>query len=96
MAKKIIEIEDQQQSWNGYTLDEIIYRKAITMTRLEIQKESISQKIQSVIPQEGTYNIGKTILNNFIGKLSTVEYIMIGFKIAMKVAKLWKKWKNNS
>jgi hypothetical protein len=89
MNKELMTSQEPSASWNGYSLDELRYQRAVTLTRIEIQKGKILQHVQSS-GIDGTFTAkGFTgvIMKKFFGNMSFIDYIFIGFKVAKTAMK---------
>ena len=89
MNKDIKTVQETDASWKGYTLDELQYRRAVTLTRIEIQKGKMFQQVQSagINGDFSTKGITGVLMKKFFGNMSIVDYVFIGFKVARTALK---------
>ncbi len=79
--------------WNGYTLDELRYQKALSAARLELQKERMMAQVQkmretvSLVPSSG-------IIGRMFSSLNYVDYGLIAFRIIKRVTGLVRKFRH--
>lgn len=93
MNKEIIDNNDEQ--WGGYTLAELKYKRALFLVRTKIQKDVMLQSMQNFVQEDVTpQGVGGSIVKSLIGRLTVVDYLLIGYKIMRKGAKLWRYWRN--
>lgn len=96
MNKELISSQNTSPSpWNGYSLDELRYQRAVVLTRLEIQKGRMLQQVQSsgINGDSAARGFAGAILKKFFGNMSFIDYIFIGFKVtktAMKFIQMLK------
>lgn len=72
--------------WSGYTLDEMRYQRAVTLARLEVQKEKL--KIGTAEMRNGAGQFGSTgIAGKIMGSLNYLDYIILAFKATRMISK---------
>lgn len=80
--------------WRGFTLEEIQYQKALTLVRIEMQKERLiamkSKVAESVVPT--------TVLSGIMEKFSTnkgiIAYAFAGFKLYKIIKGIYQKFRS--
>ena len=58
--------KNNSSAWNGVTIEELKYMRAIALVKLEMQKELLKKKASKTIP------MGSASTQNIIGNLKTV------------------------
>lgn len=71
--------------WDGLTLDEIRYARALTQTRILISREILGQRAKSTFNGNDMSTNGRTLLGRMLGALSWIDYGLIGLRIGSKV-----------
>lgn len=77
-------------NWDGYTLDELRYQRALNMARLEIEKEKLNAGITEMRRGLPTINSGHGILSKIAGSLSYIDYAVLAFRIFRTVSKAFR------
>lgn len=78
------------ENWNGYSLDELRYQRAVTMARIEIEKEKLAVGIDDLrqgIPFVGG---GRGLLSKIAGSLNYIDYAMLAFRAFRSASKLFR------
>lgn len=68
-------------NWNGYSLDELRYQRAVTLAHLEIEKEKLA--LAAADAREGIPVVGgmrSGIMAKIAGSLSYVDYVVLAFR----------------
>ncbi|MCM1517853.1 MAG: hypothetical protein NC117_04355 [Pseudoflavonifractor sp.] len=103
---------DKKNSWSGYTLDEIRYRRLLTVAHGEIEKERLAQQFKSStgstsvagIPVSPMALLGGSVaasgvIKKMLGALSYMDYAIVAFKVGQRLfdtIKLWRGKKTDS
>ncbi|MGN0214293.1 MAG: hypothetical protein ACI4AH_05735 [Muribaculaceae bacterium] len=80
-------------AWKGYGVDELRYRRALTLVRLESQKALLAQrfrlqnKSQNKLSSGGILGLIRTISS----KLTVFDYILLGLNVSKLLLKFRKK-----
>lgn len=86
----------QEPVWNGYTIDELKYQRAIALVKLELQKEVLENSVKglnaSVITTNNKY-LSSIFKGKFTGKLRYVNYLITGYKVSKMFMYLWKSFR---
>lgn len=85
---------DSSQSWQGYTLDELRKRRMLALVKRELSRERIVMQYSQARGNVTSNGLrGMFFKNGTIGKLKTVDYLFLGWKLARGVIKLRNKFK---
>lgn len=89
MPKKVL-IEETEE-WGGYTIEEMKYHRALAYTKKEIEKDRIRVRANILFTQTvSSGGIGNARLGKITGKMSVLDYILIGFRLSRKAVTIYK------
>lgn len=94
---RYIDIPDDPQ-WSGYTLDEIRYRRALILARIEIEKERIGMGAREIYSSKLTRMPGvrgSGIISRLLSALTMADYAVIGIKLIRKISAIYRSSKRN-
>ena len=94
---KYIDIPEEPQ-WGGYTLDEIRYRRALTMARIQIEKERIGMGARQIYAAKMNRMPGvkgSGIVSKMMSALTMADYAVIGIKLVRKLSSIYKSSKRD-
>ena len=76
-------------NWKGYTLEEIRYARAYTAARLEINRERLLSRMQTV-QKEGLLPSGHSsgLIGKVLGAFSYLDMAVIAWKLGSRIFKL--------
>ena len=78
--------------WRGYTLEELRYKRALSVIELEVEKEKMSEFVQSTKDRTSQYGIRGLFGNKkILSRLKFADYLFLGAKLS---GFLYKRWKN--
>ncbi len=78
--------------WRGYTLDELRFRRVLSMTKLELQKESVAQQFSNM--RKGCTADGAAgMLSRMLGAFNYFEYAIFAFTVGRKLMRLFRRSK---
>ncbi|MGM9804727.1 MAG: hypothetical protein ACI308_11200 [Muribaculaceae bacterium] len=83
-----------QAQWGGYTIDELRYRRMVTLVKLESQKALLANRIKPVkkpASSKGVLGFTGSLIKRISGKMNIVDYLLIGYNISRFMLKLRKK-----
>lgn len=80
------------EKWRGYTIDEIQYQKAITLLRLEMQKERIQAMKDGMFTSVSQNRLGKTFSAVYSYK-NLFAYFFAGYKLYAALRRLRDKFR---
>lgn len=79
--------------WSGYTLDELRYHRALTLARIEIEKERITigaRQIYSSKMGQIPGMRGSGIISKLLSALTIADYAVIGIKVIRKLSAIYR------
>ncbi len=86
---------DNQLEWEGYTLEQLRFQRALALIKLENEKAILTHKVNRQLEQlkSNTSATGVTgnVLKLISGRLKWVDYALIGFNIAKFITRLRRK-----
>lgn len=73
--------------WNGYTIDELRYQRALTTARLDIQKERLLNQVNAV---KGSFGMleGRGIVGKMLRSLNYIDYAVLAFQAVGRIRSL--------
>ncbi|MCM1110896.1 MAG: hypothetical protein NC336_06810 [Clostridium sp.] len=76
-----------EPNWQGYTLDELRYQRALTAARLEIQKERLMNQTQTL---RGTFGAlqPKGVVGKMLRSLDVIDYGILAFRTVSRITSL--------
>ncbi len=79
--------------WKGYTLEQLRFQRALAAIKSEVAKERITAKLSQAKAQASSGNVRSLLFgSDVIGRLKTVDYLLIGYKVSKLSYKLWHKF----
>lgn len=101
---------DKKTSWNGYTLEEIRYRRLLNVAHEEIERERLTRQFNETAKTASSLGMtaaplaligGSTpaigVLKKMLGALSYMDYAIVAFKVGQRLfdtIRLWRGKKN--
>lgn len=82
---------DSSSAWNGVTIEELKYMRAVALVKLELQKELLKNKTREKFPFGSTTSQG--LIGGITNKLTLVQKIMLfmkGVRLASSVVTFFK------
>lgn len=78
-------IKRPEMEWDGLTLDEIRYARALTETRILISREILATRMQETFAGKGLGSNAKTIMGRMLGALSWLDIGLISLRVGSKL-----------
>ena len=83
---------DTQLEWEGYTLEQLRFHRALALIKLENEKAILTHKVNRQLEQFKSNTSATSVTGNVLklisGRLKWVDYALIGFNIAKLVTRL--------
>lgn len=89
--KSTYNLRKPEAEWDGLTLDEIRYARALTRARIDISKEMISARTNALMNGRAAGTENKTMLGRMLGALSWMDYGLIALRIGSKLSGLFRR-----
>lgn len=81
------QLPHKQDSWHGYTMDEMMYQKAFLLARMEVSKTRLTNSIEEF--RTGFPGVkGGSIWSKVLSSFSYLDYAVLAFKLGSRVARL--------
>lgn len=81
-----------KEAWRGYTLDELRFQRVLSMTRLELQKESLAQQIDNL--RNGRSTDGSTgWMTRLLGAFNYIDYAVFALTLGRKIMRVFRRRK---
>lgn len=74
--------------WNGYTLDELRFRRLLTLTRIELEKSQFKSQMETSKTALGR---PASIVKKMTGALDYFDYGVLAFRLGRRVIKLFRR-----
>ena len=91
--KSAYNIQTPESEWDGLTLDEIRYARALTRARIEISKEMISARTNALMSGRAAGTENKTMLGRMLGALNWLDYGLIAIRLGSKISGMFRRRK---
>lgn len=82
-------IKKPECEWDGLTLDEIRYARALTETRIMISREVLSSRTQNVISGKAISANAQTMMGRMLGALSWLDYGIIAIRVTSRLRSMF-------
>ncbi len=79
-----------EQPWTGYGVDELRYRRALALVRLESQKALLVERFSSKPKSNANRPFGM-MSGLFQSKLTFVDYVLLGYNLSKLLLRLKKR-----
>jgi hypothetical protein len=87
-----INVDPSQNEWKGYTLDELRYRRALSLVKREIGRNQLMNSVNDVKTRVSDNGIRGLMANNsLMKKMKLTDYVLLGFKLSNVFYKLWRR-----
>lgn len=83
-------IKRPEMEWEGLTLDEIRYARALTETRIMISREILATRAQETFAGKGLGSNAKSLMGRMLGALSWLDIGLITLRVGSKVAGIFR------
>ncbi len=90
MMKSKYNIKRPEMEWDGLTLDEIRYARALTETRIMISRELLGTRVQQTLNGKGLGTNARTLMGRMLGTLSWLDIGLISLRVGSKVAGIFR------
>lgn len=84
-------ISRPEAEWEGLTLDEIRYARALTCARIEISREMLATRTRSMFSGSNPATASSTLLGRMLGALNWIDYGLIAMRVASKARQIFRK-----
>lgn len=89
--KSKYKIARPEAEWDGLSLDEIRYARALTRARIEISREMLLTRSQSVWSGRNAATASGSLLGRMLGALNWIDYGLIALRVGSKAMHIFKK-----
>jgi len=90
MANEIKITGTEEQEWSGMTIEELKYRRALALAKIEIEKGVMMNEVHSALNVTTTKGVAGMLVRRFFGKMTIMDYALIGFKLTKTLSKFWR------
>lgn len=89
--KQTYKINKPEAEWEGLTLDEMRYARALTQARIEICREMISTRVNAIYHGRSVGTGGKTMIGKMFGALNWIDYGLIAIRLSSKLSGIFRR-----
>lgn len=82
---------DSNNEWGGYTMDELAYRKVLTMARIEMTKERMTGDFDRV--KKGNVLLSGSWFSRLMKVVDFTDVAVIGFTLWRKISPIFSRKK---
>jgi len=82
------QLPHHQENWNGYSLDELKYRRAYLAARCELEKERLRHNVSTIKGHTGTSAM--SMVRRVSTGIPMLNYSILAFSIGKRAWKLMK------
>lgn len=80
-------------SWNGYTLEQLAYARAITLARAEVERRHLAAEFDRT--RQGNVLLSRNTFSKLLGLLSFTDFIVIGVKLWRSLSPVFSRKKHS-
>lgn len=86
-------IRKPEAEWDGLTLDELRYARALTRARIEISKEMLAARTDALLKGRTPGTDSKTMFGRMVGALNWLDYGLIALRVGSKLSGIFRRKK---
>ena len=83
---------DKKAEWQGYSMDELLYNRVLTLARIEMAKEKLADDFEHV--KKGNILLSGSWFQKIMKMLDFTDVFVIGFTIWRRLSPLFSRKKN--
>lgn len=87
--KSSVTVSHSDPDWKGYDIEELRYRRAFVMARMEIEKERMTASARSLYGNTAGQS-SSGIMGKLLGSLSYIDYGVLAFRLGKRVFSLFR------
>lgn len=84
-------IKRPETEWEGLTLDEIRYARALTQTRIMISRELLANGLNDTVNGRALGTHARTMMGRMLGALSWLDIGLISLRVGSRLAGIVRK-----
>ncbi len=86
-------ISKPEVEWDGLTLDELRYARALTQARIDISREMLATRANAIFHGRSNGTGGKTMVGRMLGALNWLDYGLIAVRVGTKLTGIFRRRK---
>ncbi|MDE7110879.1 MAG: hypothetical protein K2O38_03140 [Muribaculaceae bacterium] len=86
-------ISKPEVEWDGLTLDELRYARALTQARIDISREMLATRANAIFHGRSNGTGGKTMVGRMLGALNWLDYGLIAVRVGSKLTGIFRRRK---
>ena len=79
-----------EPEWQGYSLNDLRYQRAVTLARLEIAKEKLVMQGEDIRSGAMSGTGVRGLLGKVMSNLSYLDYILLAFRMGRTISRAFK------
>lgn len=79
---------ETNKEWNGYTLEELRFRRMLSLAKFELGKASLMSEVQSITSGRA---VKSSIFAKVTGALNYADYAILAFRLGRNVLRLFRR-----
>ena len=91
MTKTQYKISKPEVEWEGLTLDELRYARALTQARIEISREMIAARANAIYQGRSEGTGARTMVGRMLGALNWLDYGLIALRLGSKLSGIFRR-----
>jgi hypothetical protein len=84
-------IKRPETEWEGLTLDEIRYARALTETRIMISREILGARLRNTVSGKALGSNARTIMGRMLGALSWLDVALIAVRFGSRLSGIFRR-----
>lgn len=84
-------IKRPEAEWDGLTLDEIRYARALTQTRILISREILAARFQNTLAGKVARRNSRSFIGKMLGNLSWIDLSLLALRFGSKATGLFRR-----
>lgn len=81
-------MSEKDNAWKGYTFDELKFRRVLSLTKIELEKNAMMQKLHLVHKSNAAPT---TMVGKVLGSFDYLDYGVMAFKFVKRIVRWFKK-----
>ncbi|MDE6287365.1 MAG: hypothetical protein K2M00_01105 [Muribaculaceae bacterium] len=82
----------ENTQWEGYTMDALLYKRAVTLAHIQLEKERLTMDGSRL--RRGNLFFSQSVFSRIMSMIGYTDYLVIGVKLWQKIAPLFKRNKD--
>jgi len=84
MENRKMDLYPRQTEWEGFTLEEIRYHRALTLSRISVKRELLLMNVKHLYSGRNPQSGSRSIVGRVMSAFSVMDYAIIGLRLFAK------------